>query len=96
MSDSIKRIFLFLLMFIVVISLTTLASSLQIKEVEIIFSDGTKTHLTVSANKTAEEILKENKNIFNNKSYKQTNKWIICCSNCHGSCGHDIILWTSI
>lgn len=60
MSDSIKRIFLFLLMFIVVISLTTLASSLQIKEVEIIFSDGTKTHLTVSANKTAEEILKEN------------------------------------
>ena len=59
MSDSIKRIFLFLLMFIVVISLTTLASSLQIKEVEIIFSDGTKTHLTVSANKTAEEILKD-------------------------------------
>lgn len=60
MSDSIKRIFLLFLMLSVIMSVTVLASNLNLKEVEIVFSDGSKTHLTVSQNKSSEEILKEN------------------------------------
>ena len=60
MSDSIKKILVFFLMFLFILSMSSLASNLKLREIEVIFSDGSKTHLTVSSNKTAEEILKEN------------------------------------
>lgn len=60
MSNSIRKIFLLIIMLVIVVSATVVAGNLNVKEVKVIFSDGSTTTLTTINHKSKEEILKEN------------------------------------
>lgn len=60
MKNASKRTLLLIIMLIVVLSVSTYATKMDIVKSEIIFHDGSKLSFATKANKNADEILKEN------------------------------------